>query len=483
MARRFSIVFVLLGLIPAVAGAAADSFKFGRFGAVPILRPAGEPRQVALLFSGDQGIGARETAMAKALAGAGYLVFELDTARYFATAGHGGGRLFPAVEVEALSQVGQRTVGLESYVHPILVGTGAGASLVYVALAEAPPNTFAGVVSDGFCAVISSDHLFRRGNGLESDRKWKGPGIRLLPNTEIENPWLLLDNPGVKCAVGAPSDFLSAIPSARRLAAPAGVPPQEAWEKQLPQALIVLAEKRRQEEAKQAARGELRDLPLIEVEPQGQGKDALAVIVTGSGGFVGLDRKMGNQLSLRGVPAVGLSSLGYFWKPRDPESSSQALALILKHYLAAWHKSRAIVIGYSQGADVVPFMVNQLPAPLRSKISVIALIGPDGTALFDLLPDALPAGNRPQAPKLPVLPEITKLKGNQVLCIYGSDEKESPCKALPSGVATLVEVPGGHGFEGDAPQLAERFLKTSGLDPGRVDGGGPAKKGGGKEKP
>jgi type IV secretory pathway VirJ component len=481
MARRFSTLFLLFGLLPAMAGAAPDSFKFGRFGTVPIVRPAGEPSKVVLLFSGDKGLGEREAAMAKALAAAGALVFEVDTAHYFSTAGHGGGRLFPAVEFESLSQIGQKEVGLKDYRKPVLMGTGAGASLVYVGLAEAPPDTFAGAVSDGFCPAIPSDRLFRHGNGLEWDPKWKGPGIRLLPGSGIENPWILLDRPGAPCPQGAgtPREFAKKIDTAQILPAPAGVPAQEAWKKQLPQALAILAEKQRQEDAKLAARGELKDLPLIEIEPQGPAKDALAVIVTGSGGYVGLDRKVGNQLSLRGVPALGLSSLGYFWKPRTPQGSSGDLARILKHYLAAWHKSRAIVIGYSQGADVVPFMVAQLPPDLRAKVSVVALIGPDGEALFDMHPDGW-ITNRPQKPGLPVAPQVPKLKGSKVLCIYGEDEKQSMCKRLAPGLAAILEVPGGHGFEGDAPRLVERFLKESGIDPNRVDGGQGGKRGKGK---
>jgi type IV secretory pathway VirJ component len=479
MARRFSILLFLLALLPAVAGAAPDAFTFGRFGNVPILRPAGEPRQVALLFSGDKGLGAREAAMAKALADSGALVFEVDTAHYFATAGKGGGRLFPAVDFESLSQIGQKEIGMQAYRQPVLVGTGAGASLVYVALAEAPPDTFAGAVSDGFCAVISSDHLFRRAAGLAWDRKWPGPGVRLLPSREVENPWLILGTPGAACAAGPPGDFIKEIGSAQIIPAPAGVPAGDAWRKQLSKALAIVTEQGRQEEARRAARGALKDLTLIEVSAKAKEKDVLAVILTGSGGYVGFDRKMGNQLALHGVPVVALSSLGYFWKPRHPDESSRDLARILEHYLAAWHKSRAMVVGYSQGADVAPFMVNQLPAALRSKVSVVSLVGPDGGAQFDMHPDGW-ISNRPMTPELPVLPEVPKLKGTRVLCIYGEEEAKSMCKDLAPGAAALVPVPGGHGFDGVAPMLAERFLKESGLDPDRVDGGA---KGRGKGKP
>src|ERR1700733_11409277 len=118
MTRRPFSLILLLGLLPAAAHAAVDSFKFGRFGTIPIVRPAGEPSQVVVLVSGDKGLGPREAGMAKALGAPGALVFE------------------------SLSQIGQREAGLPSYRQPVLVGTGIGASLVYVALAEAPPHTF-----------------------------------------------------------------------------------------------------------------------------------------------------------------------------------------------------------------------------------------------------------------------------------------------------------------------------------------------------
>jgi type IV secretory pathway VirJ component len=467
MARRFFFVFLLLSLLPTMAGATQGSFKFGRFGTVPFVRPEGEPKRVVLLLSGDKGTGPRETAMAQELAAAGSLVFQVDSAHYFSTAGNGQGRLYPAVNFEVLSQAGQKEAEVKSYHQPVLMGTGIGATLAYIALAESPSDTFAGAVSDGFCAVLDSDKPFRRGNGLETDNKWKGPGLLLRPNPAIENPWLLLDRPGVKCAAGPPANFLKIVDAAKAIPAPAGVPADEAWRKQLPKALTVLDEFQRKMDAKMAARGDVKDLTLVEVEPQGPAKDVLAVILTGSGGFVGLDRKMGNQLSLRGVPVVGLSSLGYFWQVRTPKGSADDLARILNHYLAAWKKSRAILIGYSQGADVAPFMVNNLSPALRSKISLVALIGPDANAQFDMPPDGW-VSNRPRLPELPVAPEIPKMKGNKVLCVSGATEEKNICKSLPPGVATLVEVPGGHGFEGDAPKLAERFLKEAGVEPGRV---------------
>jgi type IV secretory pathway VirJ component len=489
MARRFFPLVLLLSVIarlpapvPALA-AAPDSFKFGRLGQVPVVHPAGEPAMVAILFSGGQGIGPRETAMARALAAAGALVFEVDTKRYLAAPNVKGMRMYPAVEFEALSQAGQKAMGLADYHAPVLVGTGdAGAGVAYAAIAEAPGGTFAGAVSDGFCAVIPSQHMFTRGSRLSWERKWPGPGIRVIPAPPLESPWIVFDSAAKStCPAGPAADFVKESAGAQLIPAPAGTAPQEAWRKQLPQALAILAEKRRQEEKELAARGELRDLPVVEVRPDGgekAEKDLLAVLLTGSGGFVGLDRRMGNQLSARGVPVVGLSSLAYFWKPRDPAGAARDLGRLLDHYLAAWHKSKAIVIGYSQGADVAPFMVDRLTAAQRAKVAVVALIGPSEGAQFDMHPDGW-ISNRPETPEIPVAPAIAKLKGARVLCIYGAQEKDNLCRKLPKGLVTLVQVPGDHGFGGqDAPQMAERFLVETGFQVSPTPP--PAKPGAGK---
>jgi type IV secretory pathway VirJ component len=467
MARCLTAFLLALGLLPASASAATDSFKFGRYGTVPVVRPQGEPTEVVILFSGEHGIGDRETEMANAMAVSGALVFEVDTKRYFAAANQKGQRLYPAVEFEAMSQLGQRAMGLAAYRHPILVGTGAaGAGVAYVIAAEAPAGTFVGAVSDGFCAVIPSKHLFSRGSFLNWEKQREAPGVRVLPSGDVETPWMVFDMPAKPdCGPGPASAFAKQIPVAKVIPMPPGVPLEEAWKKQLPQALSLLDESRKQEEAEAAARGELRDLPVIELKPEGAEKDVFAIILTGSGGYVGLDRRMGNQLAGRGVPVVGLSSIAYFWKARDPEGTSRDLGRILQHYLTAWHKSRALIVGYSQGADVAPFMVSRLPAALRSKIGLIALIGPDGGAQFDMHPDGW-LSDHPDTPELPVAPEIPKLKGNRVLCIYAAEEETSMCRKLAAGLTTRIEVPGNHAFGGpDAPQLAERFLAELGLGP------------------
>ena len=71
-----------------------------------------------------------------------------------------------------------------------------------------------------------------------------------------------------------------------------------------------------------------------------------------------------------GIPVVGLDSLRYFWKARTPASAAADIDRALRYYLAHWKKQRALLVGYSQGANVLPFIVNRLPQATRCQAGV-----------------------------------------------------------------------------------------------------------------
>jgi type IV secretory pathway VirJ component len=463
---RWSCFFVLslvLSGLPATAAEAPGSIQFGRFGTIPVVHPQGEPTQVVLLLSGDKGLGELEGKMAAVLAGQGALVFEVDSAHYLQALGQIH-CIFPGADFEGLSQFGQQKLGLPTYRTPILVGTGTGAQLAYSALSQVPPGTFAGAVSAGFCEVLNSQRPLCQGNGMMRDHTWKQAGQHLLPNRDIEEPWIILRSPSdAQCVAGPFGNFNKNIPQSKVIPMPAKEPAAEAWKSQLVAAMAAFAERSRQTAASSPNRNnELQDLPLIEVPADDPETNALAVVLSGSGGWTSLDRRVGNQLAARGVPAIGISASEYFWKGRTPDGTGEDLTRILKHYLTAWHKEKVVMVGYSQGADIVPFMVNRLPPDLRARVVLVGLIGPDPNAQFRLHPDAWMSG-RDAEPEQPVEPEISRLKGLKVLCILAEKELDSLCPKLDPKVIVQFKVPGGHDFSGQAPTLAEHFVVEAGL--------------------
>lgn len=192
------------------------------------------------------------------------------------------------------------------------------------------------------------------------------------------------------------------------------------------------------------------DLPLVTVAARQPG-DTLAVLLSGDGGWAELDRALASALAAHGITVIGWDSLRYYWTPRTPEGAARDLARILAHYGPALRRQRIVLIGYSLGADVLPFLVRRLPAEWKAHIEKIVLLGPGTYAHFEFkLIDWL-GGTRG---RLDVYSEVAQLTGTPLLCIRGAKEPDSLCPRLAPTVATTITLPGGHHFDRDYPGLA-----------------------------
>lgn len=210
-----------------------------------------------------------------------------------------------------------------------------------------------------------------------------------------------------------------------------------------------------------AQAGPPADLPL-QLLPASTAGPMLAVFMTGDGDWAELDRDVAGALVQHGVAVVGFESHSYLahGAHKSPDTIGLDLERILQYYLKAWGRSTVLVIGYSRGAQLAPFAVSRLSADLRRHVRLIALLNPALSANFtyhfaDLL------GDKRRADDVPILPELAKLTGTRVLCVYGVDEKESLCPLIPTGTARIVTTSGGHHFDGDYPALAKLILDES----------------------
>jgi type IV secretory pathway VirJ component len=202
---------------------------------------------------------------------------------------------------------------------------------------------------------------------------------------------------------------------------------------------------------------ELRDLPLEEVRATGPKTSRMAIFLTGDGGWAEIDKGVSQELAKRGIDVVALSSLQYFWKPRSPDETAKDVARILRHYLAAWKKHDAIIIGYSFGADVAPFVVNRLPVDLRANVRSVSLLGLAETADFEIhVTTWLGADHHGVRTR----PELDRLK-MPVLCVYGDGEKESQCPGLTGPNIKIAKVGDGHHFGDRYKELAETILRVA----------------------
>ncbi|HEY2256355.1 MAG TPA: AcvB/VirJ family lysyl-phosphatidylglycerol hydrolase [Variovorax sp.] len=429
-----------------------DTVSHGQFENIPVLRPAGTVQQFVLLMSGHETPTAGELQLAQTMVGEGAIVAIVALPHFYRLiAAESAQCVYAAGAVENFARYVQAFEKVPTYIEPLLVGTGSGASFVYALLAQAPPDTFTGALSLGFCPRLALEMPLCTGNALQWRPAANGSrATELQPPASLPAPWIALQSGAdLHCAAAAQA-FLQRAPTTTWLRPP---PPVAAAN---PLSVFHAAFDRLA--AQRAALGTppaaLADLPIVEVPTRGAG-ERFAVLVSGDGGWASIDKQVAAGLAREGVPVVGLDSLRYFWKARTPEGVAADLDRVIRYYAARWKRSEVILVGYSQGADVLPFAFNRLPARTRGSVRLVALLGPGRQASFEFhVSNWLgPSGDRP------IAPELQSMSAAATLCFYGADErKDSLCPQLAAANARVVSIPGGHHLGGDYNALAMRIL-------------------------
>jgi type IV secretory pathway VirJ component len=462
MRRALAANALALALVLPVAGLGgepSETLTVPTLGRVALYAPKGAPEQVVLFVSGDGGWSLGVVSMAGRLRELGALVAGIDIRAFLKSLEASKGCAYPAGSLEELSRTVQLHRRLPAYKRPILVGYSSGATLVYAALAAAPPETFAGAISLGFCPDLEIHNAPCRQRGLAFKKKIKGGGYDLAPFERLTVTWMVLQGEADQvCDPAATRAFVAATGSSRLFSLPKvghGFSVTANWEPQFIEAYRSIASAAAEEPARGSITG-IEDLGLVEVPANGGAdRGAMAVILTGDGGWADIDKSLAAGLAAAGVPAVGWSSLRYYWTPRTPEAAAHDLARIIEHYSAAWKKERVVLVGYSFGADVLPFLVNRLPAAARARIRSVNLLGLSDTAVFEFHVASWLGGGSDR--RHPTVPEVARLTV-PVTCVHGTDEKDSACLTLKGPGLRVVPLGSGHHFGGYYERLVDLIL-------------------------
>jgi type IV secretory pathway VirJ component len=449
-----------MGQLPAPG---VTKFDFQELGPITVYQPSAAPKSVALFISGDGGWNLGVVDMARALAARGALVAGVDIRRAIRVSPlHERSCIYPAAQFEQLAHTLEARYSLPRYQYPLLVGYSSGATLAYALLLQAPTGTFAGALSLGFGPDLETPTPLCEENLLRTEaRHTPPPGYDMQPVASTPARWIVLQGDlDQVCDPRKSHDFVAPIVNAQLVMLPNvghGYSVPKNWMPQFLTAYDTLSQDARSsEEQSTTTQGTtLGDLPLIEVPATGRtSSDTFAVILTGDGGWAGLDRGLAADLAARGIPAVGLSTLQYFWKSRTPEQTGADLDRLIRHYLDRWHKERVLLIGYSMGAEVLPFALNRLTSDTMNHVTLAAALAPGTAAEFEF---HLTTWVGKHHPGLPLYPEVERLK-TPFVCVYAHDDTDTLCPRLDRTRFRVIELPGGHHFEGDYSRLADTLL-------------------------
>jgi type IV secretory pathway VirJ component len=418
--------------------------------------PDRPPTKLVLFLSGENGWNPALSAMVDKLCEREAFVAEIDTPSFKRRIEQTDEAcLSPATTLEQLAREIRAEKGIPAGTPTMLAGYGSGGALVYAALAAAAPGTFAGGVSLDFCPEVRLRKPPCAGRSLLLHRRAKGAGYTFAPSPDLAVPWIAVQGAEDRvCPASAVQRFAEATLTGRAVAirqAGHHFPPDEQVERELIRAVRLL--RRNAEELPLASIPEVADLPLIEVPATGSSTaDAMAVFITGDGGWADLDKAIGDEFAKHGIPVVGWSSIRYYWTPRTPELAARDLARVIDHYRVKLRKQRVMLIGYSFGSDVIPFLTNRLPPATRANISALILVGLSHQATFEFHAAAWLGIER--GPHKATVPELQRLGNLPTVCVVGDSETDSACPELRGPAAFMVRLPGGHHFDGSYAHVA-----------------------------
>lgn len=188
-----------------------------------------------------------------------------------------------------------------------------------------------------------------------------------------------------------------------------------------------------------------------------EGSMPLILYISGDGGFNNFSAGLCNNLHQAGFEVIALNAKAYFSDQKTPEQTTLDLTPVLIKQFGHRKNQQLIMIGYSFGADVMPFIVNRLPDVISSKLLITLLMSPSTTTDFEThWQDMLGISRKRDRD---IVAEINRMQSRRLVTFLGSDETDFPVEAIKLKNYKNEWLTGGHHYDGDIAALIERMMK------------------------
>ncbi|MBZ9653432.1 virulence factor family protein [Phyllobacterium lublinensis] len=407
-----------------------------RLNDVPLLQPDGKPTGIAILVSQRGGLATDDEAMTKLLLDRKFLVLTVDLENWRKELDQDTGECTYFVsDLEGVAKEAQRMISVDAYMHPVVIGIGEGGVMSYASVADAPAATLAGAVAVDPSSALKTKLPSCEGADYEAVA---GEGFSYSYDADLPNPATIVRETPDPDTKGPPSSgfFLAqekiGATRSERLEIAAN-------------AAVDIAREDASEES----------LPIIDI-PAGNGPAKyLAVFFSGDGGWRDIDKSVGDIIAKEGVHVIGVDSLRYFWTQRQPEDIAKDITRMVAK-ADPTGRLPVSLLGYSFGANTIPFAWPYLSKQLQDRITLVGLIGTEETTPFQVSVGAwLGLGGDNE-----VAPAVAKLPSDRVLCVYGSQEDDTACTAPSLASVQKIELPGDHHYDEKYDTLAAKIMEA-----------------------
>jgi type IV secretory pathway VirJ component len=206
------------------------------------------------------------------------------------------------------------------------------------------------------------------------------------------------------------------------------------------------------------AQKQLGKLPVtVKVPAVPRANHPVVFYISGDGGMKKFSMDIVNTLAGKGYPVIGLNALKYFWNKKTPEQAAADVAALMQYYAGQWNIHSFILIGYSMGADVLPFIYQYLPSSLQAQVQHLVFMSPSASTDMEVhLSDMLGKPGSQNSMNVPAA--INTITAKPLLLIFGQDEKDFDNSTLTIGNYRQLVLPGGHHYNDDAIGVVQQIL-------------------------
>ncbi|KLT65506.1 AcvB/VirJ family lysyl-phosphatidylglycerol hydrolase [Pedobacter sp. BMA] len=171
----------------------------------------------------------------------------------------------------------------------------------------------------------------------------------------------------------------------------------------------------------------------------------LLIFLSGDGGWIKFEDDLSVKFAENNFFTIGINSRDYFWDQKTPEQTAHDLVQLIRKYALRYKTDQIYLLGYSFGADVLPFIYNQLPFRAKRHVMALEMLSPFSTTDFmvhfgDLA--NISSDNYPYKVDL----EVKKLK-IPVFCFYGIDENEKALETIVQKNFVIGSLYGDHHYK------------------------------------
>ena len=183
----------------------------------------------------------------------------------------------------------------------------------------------------------------------------------------------------------------------------------------------------------------------------------LIFYISGDGGFNKFSTQLCQSLNKNGYDVCSLNAKSYFDDKKTPEQTTTDISSYLDKQLAGRPNQQVAIIGYSFGADVLPFVLNRFSERILQKVTVSFIMSSSGSTDFETHWSDMLGGHAKRS--MDVVSEINKITSGNIVILNGSDDNDLALNKITLKKYTHEVLPGGHHYDGATDQIAGLILK------------------------